>query len=284
MMKFLTAKKYGLLMMPLFFIGSSAWALDEGGTANKAMRALKKSDRDAAVQMLEKALTERPDSPFLNYHAGLVRYDDGDYDKAKEHFAKALALRERKDEARANYNAGNSLFQGAKGVRATDTEQALELLKEALNYYGRAIELNNTDKDASYNYELTSRVIKVIKELIPPPMSMPQGGGASEEEEKEEEKEQQQQQQKQKQQKQEKQEEQEKKEQEEQQQNEPSGGPPEPDETEEEPKEKQAQAPHKEDLTEEEARMLVATYGQEGPRLDINKDEHARDPKVLKNW
>ncbi len=283
-MRFLAAKNYGLLMIPLLFIGTSAWALDEDRTVDQAMRALKKSDRAAAAETLEKALTERPDSAFLNYHAGLVCYDDGDYDKAKEHFAKALALHERKDEAGANYNAGNSLFQGAKGLRATDPEQAVELLKEALNYYGRAIELNNADKDASYNHELTNKVIKVIKEMMPPPMPKPQGGGSKEEEKEKDQKQQQQQQQQQEQQKQEKQEEQEKKEQEEQRQKEPSGGPPKPDETKEEPKEKQAQAPHKEDLTEEEARMLVATYGQEGPRLDINKDEHARDPKVLKNW
>ena len=258
-------------MIPLLSISTSAWALDEDRTVDQAMRALKKGDRDAAAETLEKALTERPDSAYLNYHAGLVSYESGDFDLAKEHFAKALALRERKDEARANYNTGNSLFQGAKGLRATDPEQAVELLKEALNYYGRAIELNNADKDASYNHELTNKVIKVIKEMMPPPMPKPQGGGSSEEEEKEEEKEQQQ--------------EQEKEEQEqEQRQKEPSGGPPEPDETEEEPKEKQAQAPHKEDLTEEEARMLVATYGQEGPRLDINKAKNARDPKVFKDW
>jgi len=30
--------------------------------------------------------------------------------------------------------------------------------------------------------------------------------------------------------------------------------------------------------------MLVETYGQEGPRKDINKDQNARAAKVLKNW
>ena len=254
-------------MIPLLFISTSAWALDEGRTVDQAMRALKKGDRDAAAETLEKALTERPDSVYLNYHAGLVSYESGDFDLAKEHFAKALALRERKDEARANYNTGNSLFQGAKGLRATDPEQAVELLKEALNYYGRAIELNNADKDASYNHELTNKVIKVIKEMMPPPMPKPQGGGSSEEEEKEKEQKQQQKQQQQQQEQQKQQQEQEKDEKEQEQ-----------------PKEKRTQAPHKEDLTEEEARMLVATYGQEGPRLDINKDKNARDTKVFKDW
>jgi len=304
----------GLFMAALFALGAPAWALDEDRAVDKAMRALKKSDRDTAAQTLEKALGERPDSAFLNYHAGLVRYDSGDYKKAKGHFVKALALPDKKEEARANYNAGNSLFRDAKELWETDPEGAVEQLKEALNYYGRAIELNNADKDASYNYELTDKVIEVVKKQIPPPLSMPQGGG-SKEEEKESEQQKQKQQQKEQQQEEQRQEEQQREEQqrkqeeqekveqegqrhehrphgaqglEEPQQKEPSGGRSQPEETDEQPEktgpQAPTQAPRKEDLSKEEALMLVETYGQEGPRKDINKDQNARAAKVLKNW
>jgi len=286
MMKTPVIKRACLGMAVVFFAAAFAWALDEGRTADQAMRALQKSDKDAAGQALEKALAEKPDSALLNYYAGLVSYHSGDYDKAREHFAKALTLPGREEEAAANYNIGNSLFQGAKGLRAADPGEAIERLKEALNYYGRAIELNNADKDASYNYELTKKVIKVIKEKMPPPMPKPQGGGQSKEDT---EKEQQQQQQQQQQQDQEekKQEDQEKQQQQqgqEQQKEQPSGGTPQPEETEKEPKKQQAQAPDKKDLTEEEARTLVSTYGQEGPRMDINKDKRVGAPRVIKNW
>jgi len=290
------SKKLGPGVAAFLFIATSALALDEQAATDKAMRALKKGDRDTAARMMEKALGDQPGSAFLNYHAGLVYYDSGDYAKAKECFTKALALREKKQEARANYNAGNSLFRSAKEAHPTDPEQAVELLKEALNYYGRAIELNNADKDASYNYELTKKVIKVIKEQIPPPMSKPKSGGDSKEEKEQDKQQQRQEEQQKKDQQEESQEEkqqeeqknqqqqQQQQQQEQQQQKEPSGGQPKPEGSKEEPREGQAQAPHKEGLSEEEARMLVATYGQEGPRLDINKDQQARNAKVLKNW
>ncbi len=293
-------KKWGLFVAALLALGAPAWALDEDRAVDKAMRALKKNDRDTAASTLEKALGERPDSAFLNYHAGLVRYRSGDYKKAKDDFVKALVLPDKKEEARANYNAGNSLFRDAKGLRETNPKGAMERLKEALNYYGRAIELNNKDKDASYNYELTGKVIEVIKKQVPPPTSTPQGGSSKEEKkQKEEQQQKQQQEQQQQEQQQRKQEEQEKEKQEEQQQEqqrqesqgqqeqqqkEPSGGRPQPEEPEKQPEKTGPQAPHKEDLSKEEALMLVETYGQEGPRKDIDKDQHARDAKVLRNW
>jgi len=293
-----TTALFGILAT-VFWIGSApVWALDENRVVDKAMRALKKGDRDAAAQTLEQALTSQPDSPFLNYHAGLASYQAGDYNKAKDYFARALGLKDKKGEADANYNAGNSLFQNAKKIRDTKPEQALELLKEALNYYGRALELNNKDKDASYNYELTDKVIQVIKKQIPPPMSQKQNQGGSKEQEKEQDKQKQQQQEqqqqeqkdqeKQKQEEQQKQQEQQQQQQQEsqqqdQQQKEQSGNKPE-EEAEKKPKQSGAEATHKEDLSKEEALMLVATYGQEGPRKDINKEKNIQQPAVLKNW
>ncbi|MGE5279586.1 MAG: hypothetical protein ACM3L6_02435 [Deltaproteobacteria bacterium] len=286
----------------ILFWGPAASARAEGQqkAVARAMRALDKGDKDGAADILEKALTEKSDAPFLNYHAGLVDYARGDYAKAKDYFSRAVGQKDKRNDAAAYYNAGNSLFQSARQVREKDPEQAVALMKEALNYYGRAIELNNADKDASYNYELTDKVIKVIKKKLPP-QSKPQGGG-SQENKKDQQQQQKQQQQQQKQQEnqqqQNQQQEQKKQQQQQQEQQKKEGGEQENGQQgqqkregagAEQPPNDQSQkqegaAPRKGELTEDEARMLVATYGKEGPRLDINKDKNADNARVLKNW
>jgi len=274
-------------------LGRPVYGLDQDKVIDMAMHALKSGDRETASDILEAALAKEPDAPRLNYHAGLVHYDNSEFDLAKDRFSRALHQQDKTSEAAANYNTGNSLFKEAEGLRTTDPKQAITLMKEALQYYARAIELNNADKDASYNYELTDKVIKLIKLQQPPPTAMPQSGKNKKEEEGEDKQQQQQQKQQQKQDQQEQEEDEEKKEEQQraaqkqsdekqqEKEEEPSGS--EPDEK-EGPEEEQDSPQNEGELSEEEARMLVETYGQEGPRLDINKDKKAKDAKVIKNW
>lgn len=98
--------------------------------------------------------------PSVRYNRGVDFYNRKDYNKAADNFLKALNTENRELEQWTNYNLGNSNFEQAQVQEETDPSAALNLYKNALEFFRRAIDLNPKDKDAKYNFELTAKKIK----------------------------------------------------------------------------------------------------------------------------
>ena len=121
---------------------------------------------EEASKIYGKLLSGSPDSSILNYDAGVVCYKKKDYEKAVEHFTKALLTEASDIEAMTNYNIGNCKYRQAEERLKTDLASAIERYREALDYYERAIELNGKDEDAKYNRTLVEKKLgDVLHEL-----------------------------------------------------------------------------------------------------------------------
>jgi Ca-activated chloride channel family protein len=209
------------------------------------------------MQSWEKVLRHAPSSPEVNYNVGVAQAHLGDNDKARQRLTQALVSRRSDLEAAANYNIGNTLFQSAKTQEAQNPQAAAENIKEALQYYRRALELKQNDRDAKYNYELSDKWLKVLLKRPPPP---PQGGGGgskNKEEKKEQDKD----------------------------SESPQQTPQQPPDAQPRPSEdsRKSGSTQEKELTKEEAKMLIASFGQEGPREEMNTDKKS-DAVVAKDW
>ena len=143
--------------------------------ANSPAKSVKKGNHfyqlgklDEALKMYEQAQVDAPDSAIVNFNMGTVWYKKGDYKKAIEMFNKSLITENKKLEAKAAYNIGNSKYRLGKLKQATDLSLTINLWKGALDYYKRAMELDAKNLDAKYNYELVERELKALLDKFKP--------------------------------------------------------------------------------------------------------------------
>ncbi len=143
---------------------SGAAAAESGRIVSKANDLYRNHKYDEAKQLYEKALSEHADSERINYNLGTAQFKTGDYANAVKSFEKGLACEDRSLEFKANYNVANSKFKEGMLKKENDQQAAVQLFKESLDNYKRAIDLNPGDKDAKINYEFVDKVLKELKD------------------------------------------------------------------------------------------------------------------------
>lgn len=223
----------------------------------------------------------RSDDPIDNYNAGVASYRKADFKDAKERFTRSLITENKTLEKKAEYNIGNALFKIARSQEESRPDAAIDTLKQALRYYHQAIESDPGDLDAKYNHELAQKVLKILLEKPKPPQPQKQDD-KKDKQDRQENQGQQDQQQKQDRQQQQgppKDEQQENKGSD-SSQNRPGDKP----EKQEERDEQKGGDGKEEKLSEEEARMLAAQFGQEGPRMNFRQEQNNNERSVQKDW
>jgi len=150
----------------LFCVESLCIAASFTKALQKGNQLYKNEKFDEALKEYNEVLVESPDSDIINYNIGTALYKKGDYQKAVESFTKALITESPGIEAKANYNIGNCKYRLGKLKENTDLAGAVGLLRESLDYYKRAIELNQKDEDAKYNHEFVERELKVLLDKL----------------------------------------------------------------------------------------------------------------------
>lgn len=146
----------------IFLAAPFAFAKDSATIVADANRLYKAGKYDAALKLYDEALISNPDSPILHFNLGSANFKKGDYEKAVSWFEKAALSGGTQLEAKANYNIGNAKYKLGKRKENTNLSATVKLLGEALDYYKRAIEVNNKGKDAKINYELVERELKAL--------------------------------------------------------------------------------------------------------------------------
>jgi len=152
-----------IFVAALFFVRPFALAASIVKDVKEGNRLYEDEKYDEAISKYNEARTESPDSDIVNFNVGTTLYKQGDYPKAVDSLIKSLVTKDSQLESMANYNIGNSIVRQGLIKENTDSSGALNLYKKALSYYKRAVDLDEKDEDAKFNYEF---VEKKIKELM----------------------------------------------------------------------------------------------------------------------
>ncbi|MFQ5866626.1 MAG: tetratricopeptide repeat protein [bacterium] len=150
----------------LFSCLSVSYSASAVKTVKRANRLYKDKKFDEALKDYNEAQAQLPDSDITNFNMGAALYKKGEYSKAIESFTKALTTEDSVLEAKTNYNIGNNKYKQGKLKQNTDLASAVDLYREALQYYKRAIELNEKDKDAKYNHEFVEKKLKILLDKL----------------------------------------------------------------------------------------------------------------------
>lgn len=139
-----------------------------------ADRAVADGQYGQAIEHYEQLRQLMPEAPQIPYNMGVAAYRNGDFDRAAEFFAQALALAEDLPlRSRSAYNLGTTGYarslQPGEPEPAADPagqlDHAMEELREALGHYRQALDAEPQDPDARANAELTYRRLKRLEEL-----------------------------------------------------------------------------------------------------------------------
>jgi len=269
-----------LCCLIILFIHSTAIAVQEAKDKDqdKALSEEQVFERD--LEKYGKAVEEDPDSDTANYNLGTAYYRKGDYEKSIDSFMKSLNTEDREIEARAIYNIANSKYKMGSLQAGKDLNKAIGQYKESLDYYRRAMELDESDRDAKYNHELVEKKLKILLDKMKN-QQQDQNQDQNEDKDKENKEgqgkgEQQQQQEDQKQQNEEK---------EQSSQSQDKG---EPGAAQEQQEQEMQSAGKEEESSEqmspEEARMLLEAYGQDEARDEVKQKMKGRYGEVLNDW
>jgi tetratricopeptide (TPR) repeat protein len=147
---------YCMLLLPGISAASSARDVKEG---NKLYKQEKYGE---AAEKYNQAKEESPDSDIINFNLGAALYKQGKYKEAIDATTRVLSTEDRGLEAKAIYNLANNKYRLGEETAKSDLNSAVSLYREALDYYKRAIELNEGDNAARYNHELVERELKVL--------------------------------------------------------------------------------------------------------------------------
>lgn len=249
----------------IFFVPVFSYADSAGSRVSKANRLFRSSKLDDALKTYHEALAKQPESPVINFNIGDVLYKKKDYQGAVEAFSKALLSPDSKLEADANYNIGNCKYKMGKLKEPADLSGAVNLYREALDYYKRTIELDQTNKDARYNHELVEKQLKLLLDKIKQQPPQDKQSPQNDKEKKEATGENQEQNQPQKQ----------------------ADAKPAGEEADKDSEQKVSQEEeNKDEMSEEEARMILERYNQgDLSSGDLNRPQRTGNyPQVLKDW
>lgn len=160
--------KIGLMITSFFllFLPSSVSAASPAKEIREGNRLYEQEKYDDAIAKYHSAQTELPDSDIINFNMGTAMYKKGDFQNAVDAFTRALVTEDKELEARANYNIANSKYRLGNLMINTDLTGAVHYYREALDYYKRAIELDQDDTEAKYNHELVEKRLKVLLDKL----------------------------------------------------------------------------------------------------------------------
>jgi tetratricopeptide (TPR) repeat protein len=147
---------YCMLLLPGISAASSARDVKEGNTLYSQEK------YGEAAEKYNQAKEESPDSDIINFNLGAALYKQGKYKEAIDATTRALSTEDKVLEAKAIYNLANSKYRLGEETAKSDLNSAVSLYRDALDYYKRAIELNEGDNAARYNHELVERELKVL--------------------------------------------------------------------------------------------------------------------------
>ena len=130
-------------------------------------RAFEAGKFEEALDRYQKASVDEPESSYLFFNEGAVKYRMGDYASAEDLFEKAaLASKDVGIEAKAKFNLGNCRFREGELKQQSDPEGSLKDLEAGIRHYQEALRLDPKMVDAAKNIEVARLKMKQILDEI----------------------------------------------------------------------------------------------------------------------
>ena len=133
----------------LFILCVSLTCKAEWFSHDRAAVAAQKEDWQGALDRLNNLLIDRPDDRNILYDAGVSTYKLKNYHQAQDYFKKAIqnSSADKQLQERSYFNLGNC-------------QVALDNLKEAIESYQKALELDPSDEHAKSNLAKVKELLK----------------------------------------------------------------------------------------------------------------------------
>lgn len=189
------APAFVLIFLGALFLGRTpALAQSVPSLVHEGNRLMESKKFEAADNVYSRAEERSPNNPVIAYDRGLASLGQGNYDKSKSYFQKALIQGGKNIEAATKYNLGVTEFASARsalesGQNPEAQSHALKFLKNAREYFKDSFRLDPENQDAKINYELSSRLAQALKEQNQPPPQNQQNKEDQEDQEQREEQE-----------------------------------------------------------------------------------------------
>ncbi|MFA6357951.1 MAG: tetratricopeptide repeat protein [Candidatus Omnitrophota bacterium] len=167
-----------------------SFAEDSAKIVGQANSLYKQGKYDEAIKLYNQAQIKSPDSSEINYNIGIAEYKKSDYNQAISFFEKATSSQDKILESKANFNIANSKYRLGKLKENTELKETVSLMRQALDYYKRAIELNSKDQDAKINHELVEKELKILLDKLKQEQDKQKGQSGQEKEGQDDKKEQ----------------------------------------------------------------------------------------------
>lgn len=158
-----------IILQAVIMLGSFcllSFAEDGAKIVNQANSLYRQKKYDEAIKLYNQAQIKSPDSSEINYNIGIAQYKKGDYNLAVNFLEKATFSKDKILESKANFNIANSKYKLGRLKENTELKETVSLLRQSLDYYKRAIELNSQDQDAKINHELVEKELKILLDKL----------------------------------------------------------------------------------------------------------------------
>ena len=251
-----------LVAFCLFLLGTNLYADALSGKNSKANKLYEEKKYEDALKVYRDAQIEAPESAELHYNIGTTLYRKKKFDEALKELEKSLSGQDAAVQQKTYYNMGNCHYRAGDDMIKMGQQEGLERLKQSIEAYKKALELDPNDQDAKFNIEFVQNKLKELAQNSPQDKKQPQN-----------QRQQQQQQQNQQQKEQDKQPDQKNQQQQQQDQNEKQ-----------EQGEQQPQ-PKKAEMSEEDAkRILDALKNEEKDLQKKLRRMPGKKGRVVKDW
>ena len=132
---------------------------------NPGLEAYEREDYKGASDSFDQQLQHRPDSPELQFDLGSAAYKIGDMDRAMQSFGNAITSKDPALREKAEYNLGNTLVQ--RGIVQKEKPAEIQELRNALQHYDAALQVQPQDANAKYNRDLVQKMIAELEKEPP---------------------------------------------------------------------------------------------------------------------
>ncbi len=138
--------------------------IDLRASTGKGEKFYEEGEFDKAGQEYAKAAEDSPDDPRIQYNLGAALYRLGHFEDAEDTLRNALQTDDPILQKDTYYNLGNTLYRLGESTLPIDPAQTIEIWEEGLTEYENSLNIDPQDEDAQFNYELLKKRIKELKQ------------------------------------------------------------------------------------------------------------------------
>jgi tetratricopeptide (TPR) repeat protein len=122
---------------------------------------------EEALKVYRDAQIEAPESAELHYNIGTTLYRKKKFDEGLKELEKSLSSQDAVTQQKTYYNMGNCHYRAGDDMIKMGQQEGVERLKQSIEAYKKALELDPNDQDAKFNIEFVQNKLKELAQNSP---------------------------------------------------------------------------------------------------------------------